>query len=290
MLRQTSQPEAMDHRVSAAIEPHKARRLYLLLRDQIASGRLADGDRLPGEPTLAAEHGVSRVTARRAIDLLAGEGLVRRRAGSGTYVCGPSGPRPLVADFTNLLSGLIQMGRTTEVRLLAFEYTRPGPAIAGALGLAPEDRVQRSVRVRLLDGAPFSYLTTHVPERIGLTYTESELAATPLLELMERSGLKAERATQEISATLAGPEVADALQLDVGSPLISMTRVVFDPSGRGIEHLHALYRPDRYTFRMDLLRTGDAGARRWAPVTARPAKPRQHARSTTALADRRQSR
>lgn len=275
--------------MSAAIEPNKARRLYLLLRDQIASGRLADGDRLPGEPRLAAEHGVSRVTARRAIDLLAGEGLVRRRAGSGTYVCEPSGPRPLVADFTNLLSDLIRMGRTTEVRLLAFEYARPGPAIADALGLAPEDRVQRSVRVRLLDGAPFSYLTTHVPERIGLTYTESELAATPLLELMERSGLKAERATQEISATLAGPEVADALQLDVGSPLISMTRVVFDPSGRGIEHLHALYRPDRHTFRMDLLRTGDAGARRWAPATVRPAKPRQQGPSTTAPANRRRS-
>ncbi|MBR0671636.1 GntR family transcriptional regulator [Neoroseomonas soli] len=276
--------------MSAAIEPNKARRLYLLLRDQIASGRLADGARLPGEPALAVEHGISRVTARRAIDLLANEGLVRRRPGSGTYVRGQAGPRPMVADFADLLSGLIQMGRSTDVRLLAFEYARVAPGIAEALGLTPEERVQRSVRVRLLDGAPFSYLTTHVPERIGLTYTEGELAATPLLELMERSGLSAERATQEISASLAGPEVADALQLDVGSPLISMTRVVYDASGRGIEHLHALYRPDRYSFRMDLLRTGDAGARRWAPAAEGPAKPRQQASSTTAVVDRRGSR
>jgi GntR family transcriptional regulator len=48
--------------------------------------------------------------------------------------------------------------------------------------------------------------------------------------------------------------------------------VVFDPSGRGVEHLHALYRPDRYAFQMDLVRTGDAGERRWTPAVPRPVK------------------
>ncbi|GJD52116.1 hypothetical protein OPKNFCMD_4878 [Methylobacterium crusticola] len=259
--------------MTSAIEPHKARRLYLLLRDQISSGRLANGARLPGEPALAAEHGLSRATVRRALDLLASEGLVRKRAGSGTFVQCAAGSRPVVADLPNLLSGLIAMGRATGVRLLAFEYA-PAPApIAEALVLAPGERVQRSVRVRLIDGQPFSYLTTHVPERVGLSYSEGDLAATPLLELMERSGVTAARATQAISATLAGPEAAEALDLDLGSALIALTRVVYDPSGRGVEHLHALYRPDRYAFQMDLVRTGDAGQRRWAPASPRSLKP-----------------
>ena len=149
------------------------------------------------------------------------------------------------------------------------------------------------MRVRLIDGAPFSYLTTHVPERIGTTYSESDLAATPLLELMERSGLTAERASQTISAALAGPEVADALQLDLGSPLIALTRIVYDPSGRGIEHLHALYRPDRYSFQMDLVRTGDSGRRSWTPAIPRPFKPDHKARAVRTVAatqPRRQSR
>ncbi|AWN51254.1 GntR family transcriptional regulator [Methylobacterium sp. 17Sr1-1] len=259
--------------MTSAIEPHKARRLYLLLRDQITSGRLPPGARLPGEPALAAEHGLARVTVRRALDLLAGEGLVRRRPGSGTFVQGPEGPRPVVGDLPNLLSGLIAMGRATGVRLLSFEYVAAPAAIAEALLLEPGERVQRSVRVRLIDGQPFSYLTTHVPERVGLSYSEADLAATPLLELMERSGVTADRATQAIGATLAGPEVAQALDLEVGSALIDLTRVVFDPSGRGVEHLHALYRPDRYAFQMDLLRTGDAGERRWTPAAPRPVKP-----------------
>jgi GntR family transcriptional regulator len=88
----------------------------------------------------------------------------------------------------------------------------------------------------------------------------------PLLGLLERSGIVVDEASQSISATLAGPDVAEALELEIGSPLLSLTRVVWDPSGQGVEHLHALYRPDRYSFHMDLVRTGAAGARRWNPV------------------------
>lgn len=263
----------------AAVELLKTRRIYLLLRDRIVSGAMAPGARLSSEPSLAAEHGVSRVTVRRALDLLANEGLVRRRAGSGTFVEDVPASRPIVADFSNVLTHLIEMGRTTSVKLISFAYVIPPAAIADPLGLAPGERVQRSVRIRLIDGKPFSYLTTHVPERIGLTYSERDLATIPLLELMERSGVVAERATQSISASLVGPEAAEALQLALGSPVISLTRVVHEPSGEGIEHLHALYRPDRYTLQMDFVRTDVAGARRWTPILLRPGqgnrKPRQ---------------
>jgi GntR family transcriptional regulator len=254
--------------MSAAIEPHKARRLYLLLRDQISSGVYPAGSRLPSEPALAAEHRLSRVTVRRALDPLANEGLVIRRPGSGTYVQCGAAARPMVADLPNMLSGLIAMGRATGVRLLSFDYVRPAPDIAAALVLQADERAQRCVRVRLIDDAPFSYLVTHVPERIGSTYSEADLASTPLLELMERSGPAAERAAQTISATLAGPEMAAALQLEVGSALIALTRTVYDHAGNGIEHLQAFYRPDRYSFQFDLVRTGRTGRRRWAPAAA----------------------
>ncbi len=64
----------------------KARRVYLSLRDQIADGRLCDGDTLPGEQRLAESYGVSRVTVRRALSALGAAGLIEKRAGSGTTV------------------------------------------------------------------------------------------------------------------------------------------------------------------------------------------------------------
>ena len=250
----------------SSVEPLKARRLYLLLRDRIVTGEDRPQGRLMSEPALATLHGVSRVTVRRALDQLEREGLIERRPGSGTFVTGRSTAMPVVADLSNVLTHLIEMGRRTDVRLLSFNFVAPTPAIAEALHLAPDERVQRSVRVRLIDGQPFSHLTTYVPERIGVSYSETDLASTPLLELLERSGLIAERASQSIGAALAGPDVASALDVEIGAALLSMTRVVFDPSGNGIEYLQALYRPDRYSFNMDLLRTGTADARRWAPV------------------------
>ncbi|WP_439498906.1 GntR family transcriptional regulator [Bosea sp. (in: a-proteobacteria)] len=253
----------------SSVEPLKARRLYLLLRDRILSGEAGPESRLPSEPSLAEEHRVSRVTVRRALDKLATEGMIERRPGSGTFVSGRVTGAPVIADFSNVLTHLVEMGRRTDVRLLSFGYVAPTPALMEGLKLAAGERVQRSVRVRLIDGQPFSYLVTHVPERIGISYSEGDLASTPLLALLERSGIVAERASQTIGATLASPDIAEALELEIGSPLLSLTRIVFGPKGEGVEHLHALYRPDRYSFQMELERAGGARARRWSPVPSR---------------------
>jgi GntR family transcriptional regulator len=246
----------------------RARGTYLALRDRISRGEIRPGERFPGEPVLASKLGVSRVTLRRALDRLEAEGLIERRAGSGTYLRPSENAGPMIADLANVLTHLVEMGRKTAVKLIAFAYHEPAPEIATALGLAPGERVQRSIRVRLIDGEPFSYLVTSVPERIGIHWSEADLSRRPLLELLERAGVPADRATQTISATLASPDVASELATEPGAALLALTRTVYDPSGRGIEHLQALYRPDRHSFQMDLVRTGYREGRRWQPVVA----------------------
>ncbi len=250
----------------AGVEPSKTRQIYLLLRDRIASGRLGDDGALPGEQALAAQHGVSRVTVRRALAELAREGLVSRRRGVGTFVLGDCGAKPIVADISDVLANLVAMGRETSVRLIEFGYRAAPMSVAAALRLKPRERVQYAVRVRLIDGLPFSYLVTHVPERFGATYTEADLASRPLLALLERTGEKIGRATQDVTAVLASPEVAAALEVETGSPLIGVSRTVFAANGDGVEHLSALYRPDRYTLRMEMRRKVSAGVRRWSAV------------------------
>lgn len=251
-------------------EGGKARRVYLLLRDEITRGRFAAGCALPGEQRLAEMHGVSRVTVRRALETLAADGLIEKRTGAGSIVKGEAPRATIAADMATLIPQIVQMGRDTTARLLSFSYGEPPAAVASALGLSPRHKVQTAVRVRLLDDRPFSHLTTHVPEDIARNYSEADLATTPLFRLLERSGVVVDGASQSVTASLASPDVAEALGVSVGSALLSLTRVVRDAKGRGVEYLSALYRPDMFRLEMQLARVGQGGARHWEPVIGQP--------------------
>lgn len=248
-------------------EGAKARRVYLSLRDQIADGRLCDGETLPGEQRLAETYGVSRVTVRRALDVLNENGLIEKRAGSGTTVRSKAlmGKRAAM-NFNTLMPQLVEMGQSTTARLLSFSYSQPPDYVAQAMGLQPNEKAQIATRVRLADGVPFSHLTTYVPTEIAQNYSENDLATTPLFKLLERSGVQIEAAHQSVSATLAGPEVAEALGVAVGSALLSLKRIVRDVDGNGVEYLSGLYRPDMFSLEMPLARVGDGVGRHWEPA------------------------
>jgi len=249
----------------------KAKQVYLILRDRILSGALGFGAKLPTENELAEYYAVSRVTVRRALGELARERFIERRRSAGTRVIYRAAPALVVADISGVLANIADMGRRTAVKLLSFDYVPAAGAVAEALGVDAETLLQRSIRVRSVDRVPFSYLTTHVPESVAVTFTKQELASRPLLELLERAGVKVENARQRIGAGLATPDVAQALDIRAGSPLIELVRVVFDQSGRAVEHLHALYRPDRYAFEMDLVRSGASGTKAWSPAVPKDA-------------------
>lgn len=256
----------MSEEQPSAVGGTKSHRIYLLLKDAILSGRLPVGSKLPGENKLAEQHGVSRVTVRRAMEALQTTGMVERKAGVGTVVLEqPLDATVMTASVSNLMPNMVKMSQASQVRLLEFAYLLPPEMIRERLGMGQGVKVQRSVRIRMVDDKPFSHLVTHVPEAIALHYNEMDLANTPLFVLLERSGVKVDHASQTISATLASHEVAEALDVAVGSPLISLTRVVYDEQGRGVEHLDALYRPDRYRFQIDLERNGDDNSRYWEP-------------------------
>jgi GntR family transcriptional regulator len=241
-------------------EGGKARRVYLSLHAALSSRQQEDGSLLPSEARLAEMHGVSRVTVRRALDALARDGLIEKKPGAGSIVRAGSMPGAITADMATLIPQIVQMGRQTEARLLSFSYGTPPTPVAEAL--AQDGPVQIATRVRLMEGAPFSHLTTYVPEAIARGYSEADLATTPLFELLERSGVVVASARQSVSAALAAPDVAEALGVSAGAALLSLTRVVRDDQGRGVEYLSALYRPDMFRLDMALNRVN----RQWEPV------------------------
>jgi GntR family transcriptional regulator len=245
----------------------KARRVYLLLREEISNGDFTAGTLLPGENRLAETFDVSRVTVRKALEALAADGWIEKRLGAGSVVLErPAEDQTLAADLASLMPQIVEMDRATTARLMAFSYGTAPAYVAKALNLAQDAKVQRAVRVRSAGERPFSYLTTYVPEDIARSYDETDLASQPLFRLLERTGVRIDGAKQSVTAALATPDVADALAVSEGSPLLSLRRTVWDASGRGVEYLAALYRPDMFRLEMTLSRVGTGDARHWEPV------------------------
>jgi GntR family transcriptional regulator len=235
--------------------------IYLILRDKIADGTYQTGDVLPSEEETARQFGVSRITAKRALNELADAGYVVR----GTRVVHRLPTPPVHASVEGLLENLIAMGLKTEVSLLEFDYIRPGPEVAQALQCSAGERVQRAIRIRRLEGEPFSYLTTYVPEDVGCSFGRDELASTALLTLLERCGVEVTRAEQILTATLADAAVAAKLEVDLGAALLRITRIVYDQRDRPVEYIIGLYRPDRYQYRMALSRVRSDQVNAWSP-------------------------
>lgn len=235
--------------------------IFLQLREEITSGERAFGSRLPTEQELSAQFGVSRITARRALDELAENNLVERKRRVGTTVIFRSPAKPFQGNIEQALESLLTFGRATKVKLLEVDRVPARAPIDEALEVEPGSEVVRVVRVRWLDDCPIGYFVSFIPAHIGAQMTRAKLKTTPMLTLIEEAGVHIGAAHQTISATLADAALSAVLQVDIGSPILRVSRTVLDTDGRPVQHNLAQFRPDKYQIRLDLNPPGGGGVR-----------------------------
>jgi GntR family transcriptional regulator len=196
-------------------------------------------------------YGVSRITAKRALDELASAGYATRERGKGTRVNAIPRGTIMKGSLASLIESQHANGRN-DVEVLTFEYISASPAIADALNLKNGELVQRAVRVWRVEGTPFSHLETHVPASVGDNWSRADMQKRPMVQLLEESGIVIRRSEQFIKAVLANEDVARRLDVAPARPLLRVDRLNFDVFGNPVEHLVALYPEDRYTFRVTL--------------------------------------
>lgn len=241
----------MDRRKLPASGIKRYHALYTLLLEQLQAGAFAAQGSFPSEPALVRDHGVSRNTVRRALERLEGEGWIRRRRGGRTIVSGPIASESVRAQVSGASSALETIARSTATRSVAFERLAT-PAYLAQMHPGFGSEVLRVQRLRSLRGEPFALLTSYLPEWLIPHVTRRQLGTKPLALYLEARGLVSQRGEQVTTAVSATVSSGSALGVDVGAPLISVRRMVFDASERLLEYQDHLYHPARYQIRMDV--------------------------------------
>ncbi len=211
---------------------------------------LRPGARLPSEPTLAVELGVSRPTLREALRLLANDGWLVRRHGSGTFVA----ERMPVSNSLDVNFGVTDLiraaGRQPSTAAVAAWTEAPSEAVAAALGLVGDDRVDVLERVRLADGTPVVHSVDYVAASFGLFGVMAQLGDGSLYEVLAAKGMAVARGEVVIDAVAAPSAVCRALGLRRAAPVIRLEQVDYDRTGRPVVFSIEHHRPEAFKVRV----------------------------------------
>lgn len=200
----------------------------------------APGSLLPSESELSAEFSASRVTVRRALDLVRDDGLIAARQGLGWFVS-TEPIRQSLERLGTIDSQVETSGRDAARKVLEFSFEKPPPHVAELLG---PDTVLRVKRLNLADGAPFAVVTVWCAGEIGQQLSMADVERRPFFELID---VELRGATQTIGADSAEPPIAELLAVPVGSPLLRCRRVTTDLTGTPVlvsEHLFPAHRTE----------------------------------------------
>lgn len=233
-------------------ERYKPKYLQLvdLLRSEILSGRIKEGDRLLSENELKKKYNVSSTTVRRSIDILRNEGLIKRIQGIGTFVS------------TNHLEKMLErlqhipsikqvkvLGTKTEV--LEKEIIKPTAKCIEKLYLKPEDDVLKLKRLRYSNGLPIVIDVRYINLKYCPAIEKEDLSGS-LECVYNKYGIIFLRAKQNIQLTMLDNYEARLLQCALSIPAFLIKKVTFSWNMLMIEYGESLCRGDEYEFSLEV--------------------------------------
>lgn len=217
-------------------------------RAQINEGKLLPDDSLPSELEITRMYGISRMTARKAIDVLVNEGLVMRMAGKGTFVTDSKvsfSPSTLFSFSKNMNN----LGYKVHSHILDRKIEKASTKIANALEIEVEQPVVFIKRLRFANDEPVSIDMTYLSAKRFERIVEIDLESKPMSELMEDIlGLRIINSVDYAEAVICSKDESKLLEVPEGTPLLLISGISYDEKLNPQRFAKALYRSDRFRF------------------------------------------
>jgi GntR family transcriptional regulator len=231
-----------------------------ILREKILKGEYKPQDRIPPESELCALYGVSRVTVRQALSVLAHERLLYRKQGKGTFITSPILGRqlPRLDSFSDTMR---ELGLTPSSRVVERRVENANADVAALLRLpTKEKRVNKIVRVRLANGEPVLLESTYIPYFLCPALLKSDPQTVSRFEtaslyqyLTETCGLVPHTARETYEVTALKKREAELLRCSQSQPAFAIERIAFLGDGTPVELTRSRGRGDRVRFTLQLV-------------------------------------
>lgn len=208
------------------------------------------GDRLPSEPSLAKQLGVSRATLREAMRTFETQGMIHRRQGVGTFVIHPTN---VIESGLEVLQSIETLAESIDlsVKMGAYEVKRrlADQMELDALGLEAGAGVVSVTRVIEAEQRPVAYLIDVLPNDILSQFElTTEFTGSVLDLLLQRGDPPLETSNTEISAIAATPDIARALGIQRGDVVQNFIATLYTDKGIAIDYSESYFLPGYFRF------------------------------------------
>lgn len=254
------------------MELGKAEEITSRLRIEIMNGTRQAGTKIASERDLSEELGASRMTVRRAIEVLEREGLVKRYPGRGTFVVGVR-ERILIKKGREVQQNRgrpeVNVNEVHESGSFYTDMERPGnslrtqflaqPALVAAtlevashLNISIGTLVLKHYQLQTVDTVPYRLIESYYPaDLFGDVLTTNLVDQALFTWLNEHHSLRVSHAQEVLIARIATPQERQMLRISSSAPVIELERTIWVETGRPVEWAHIIAVADLYTFTYD---------------------------------------
>ncbi len=220
------------------------------IRERIKDGRYSPEQSIPDEHSLSEEFGCSRMTIKRALDVLVSEGLLLRKRGHGTFIIQSAMHDQrlnVISEETLGLSNLVKDKPVTS-KVIEFNIQFPTAQVAEQLAISEETPVYHIIRLRIVGEEPYVMEETYMPAQLVPGINDKVLNASIYNYMKDSLDLKIGGAHRKIKASKSNELDRKYLGSKPDDPVLEVEQVGFLNNGVPFEYSFSRHRYDRFVF------------------------------------------